>query len=213
MKITVDDTVTPVMIVDDFLSEKMSAEILEECIGLQRVFRPATVLTYNTPSKTMHNTKIRKNEVVYIDNVFKDIEDRSKILDILIKKGIQGPIASKLWEQKHTSFEIINRCTRFETVLSRYGQTDFYDFHQDYNHFKPNRLITMVYYVNKTPQLFKGGNLILRGDVKNFEVEPKHNRLILFNSGAYHRVEKTELEDDKFENGRFSINMWVGFKT
>lgn len=209
-KVQREMSVTPVIIVDDFLSEEKAAAVLEECIGLKRIYIPAKVL--DGKQSSILNEKFRKNTVVYLDNVFGEYHDRSSILKLVLREGIFSKEAMEVWREDNTGFEMLTRCTRSETVLSRYGEGDFYDYHRDYNFNKANRLITAVYYCNQEPAKFKGGKLILKVGEKLLPLEPKHNRLVVFNSGAYHAVEHTILDGDKFEDGRFSVNMWLGFQ-
>jgi Rps23 Pro-64 3,4-dihydroxylase Tpa1-like proline 4-hydroxylase len=42
-------------------------------------------------------------------------------------------------------------------------------------------------------------------------VEPKHNRAIVFPSFMFHEVEKVEMRSDNWDDGRFSLNYWMGF--
>lgn len=206
------DVVTPVIVVDDFLPKEKAAEVLEETLYLQRMFNPATVLDQKLGS--VLNEKVRRNETVYLDSIFGPTGGKSKIIKNLLKEGLWSEPAMKVWSEGNTGFEMINRCTRSENVLSRYGEGDFYDFHRDYNHTKQNRLITVVYYFHVEPAKFSGGNLLIksnRGNGSVHAIEPINNRLVVFNSGAYHSVEATHTEDDKFESGRFSLNTWLGF--
>lgn len=210
MKVEYIQNPTPVIVIDDFLSEEQATNVLGECIALRPVYRDAEVLDLKAGSRI--DVKSRQNKVVYMDNVFKGNEKASHVLQDLVKAGIFSAEARKIWEAGNTGFEIINRVTRVETVLSRYGNNDFYGFHRDWNFTLANRLITAVYYCNLGAENFKGGRLLLKGDPE-VGIEPKHNRLVVFNSGAYHSVEKTEIQDDKFENGRFSVNIWMGFQS
>lgn len=185
--------------------------MLGECIALEPIYRPAEVLGPQAGPSVVNNN-VRKNEVVYLDTVFQKNEQKSKILQLVLKNGLFGDVARKVWADGNTGFELINQCTRGETVLSRYGHTDFYGFHRDYNFNRANRLITAVYYCNLEPEVFSGGALAFKSD-KPFSVQPKHNRLVVFNSGAYHAVEPVTLASNEFKDGRFSVNMWIGFQS
>lgn len=199
------------LVVDDFLPEEDAAAVLHECIALEPVYREATVLD---PKKGgVVKPEVRSNEVAYLDQLFQGNVKRSKIFEALMTDGhgIWSEEAMKIWEQ--FGFHVVSRCTRTETVLSRYGNGDFYDFHRDYNFTKANRLVTLIYYVAKQPVEFRGGELSLKGEPQA-AVIPRHNRLLVFHSGAYHSVEKVILpEDASFGDGRFSVNIWLGFNS
>lgn len=201
---------SPIILIDDFLPDDKAQEVLEECIALRPVYRPAEVLKDQNGGIIDHT--VRKNEVVYLDNVFQGNRQRSKILQNVLQGGIWGPDSIKVWADKNTGFELMNRVTRWESVLSRYGDGDFYDYHQDWNFNKANRIITAVYYACGNNSMV-GGNLLLKSGSEEIAVEPKNNRLVVFNSGLRHSVAKVFLPTNEFEKGRFSINIWLGFNT
>lgn len=194
-----------VWIVDNFLPEHEADAVYKECVALEPVYRDAEVLGAKV-GESRSDEKIRRNQVVYLDDVFRNNVKRCKIFN-LVRDGVYKQ--SALWSEGHTGFEMINYATRWETVLSRYGNGDFYDYHRDYNHAKANRLVTAIYYANNGK--FTGGHLDVKG--LGMGIAPVHNRLVVFNSGAYHAVERTVIEDDSFANGRFSVNIWMGFQS
>lgn len=202
---------SPIIVVDDFLTDQKSQEVLEECISLRPVYRDAEVL--KTPSGGAVDHAVRQNEVVYMDTVFQGNRHRSKILQNVLQSGIWGAEGMRVWGEGNSGFEVMNRVTRWETVLSRFGDGDFYDFHQDWNFNKSNRLITAVYYAAKEPSKFKGGRLTVKTGEESAYFLPRHNRLLVFNSGLKHSVEKVQLPGNVFEEGRFSINIWLGYNS
>jgi Rps23 Pro-64 3,4-dihydroxylase Tpa1-like proline 4-hydroxylase len=66
--------------------------------------------------------------------------------------------------------------------------------------------------VNRIPEQFTGGSLTLWDSGDNVRVEPKHNRAVLFPSFTLHEVENVRLNNDNWEDGRFSLNYWMGFR-
>lgn len=78
--------------------------------------------------------------------------------------------------------------------------------------------ISILYYFNKTPKVFQGGELqffqndsTLQGGhhEKPFAtIEPQDNTLVAFPSDMYHGVTEVKLDSNNFEDGRFVM---VGF--
>jgi predicted 2-oxoglutarate/Fe(II)-dependent dioxygenase YbiX len=201
---------SPILCVDDFLLEEDAKRVLQECIDLKKIYMPAKV--FDGPNATRIDQKYRKNEVVYLDDVFRGSPERSDILSI-VKKKIWTEECRKLWHEGDYIFDIINYSTWQEAVISRYGDCDFYKRHQDTRRdYITYRLVTLVYYVNRIPEQFKGGSLILWHGDESIRIEPKHNRAIVFPSFTFHEVENVRMSSEKWEDGRFSLNYWMGFR-
>jgi hypothetical protein len=201
---------SPILCIDDFLIEEDAQRVLQECIDLKRIYKPARV--FDGPTATKIDRNYRKNEVVYLDDVYGGNPERSDILSI-IKNKIWTEECRKLWHEGYYLFDIINYSTWQEAVISRYGNCEFYKRHQDTRKDRITyRLITLVYYVNKLPEQFTGGSLTLWQGDDCLSVEPKHNRAVVFPSFTFHEVQSVHMSNDNFEDGRFSINYWMGFR-
>ncbi len=203
---------TRILCIDDWLPEADAQKVLQECIDLKKVYMPAKV--FDGPNESKVNTAYRRNDVVYLNDVFRSAPERSDILETM-RKHVWSPEMRALWAKGGYLTEIINTCNWVESVLSRYGNCDFYGKHKDTRPDNAHlRLMTLVYYVNKEPEKFSGGALTFWDGEKSLKVAPKHNRLVVFPSTLMHEVENTRVEDDDtaFENGRFSLNYWLGYK-
>jgi len=107
---------------------------------------------------------------------------------------------------------------RREIQVSRYGEDQFYTWHKD-DQGNNNRQITLVYYVHAIPKRFSGGELFLsdgtvhKGKLssgsKSTRIEPENDRLVIFGSKISHCVNLTT-SSGRFEDGRFSANIWIG---
>ena len=73
------------------------------------------------------------------------------------------------------------------------------------------RIVTLVYYVNRVPERFSGGALVLWDKDDRVALQPRHNRAVIFPSFTFHEVERTRLASEAWEDARFSINYWLGF--
>ncbi len=221
MKFFYLDFPKPILVIDEFLPTEAAAAVLQEAIDLKPIYKPATVI--NDKGNAEPNPSFRENDVVYIDEVFRDNDANSKIVCNLVNHGrvpfkdkptcgLWSPESRELWGKDSTIFDIINLSTRREIILSRYGNCDFYGMHRDANQNAANRLVTVVYYVNKEPEKFTGGDITFKHEDKEVSVKPMHNRAVVFQSNILHRVQKVRIDGDAFENGRFSLNIWLGFQ-
>jgi SM-20-related protein len=210
MKIVRPAFPSPVICIDEFLPEDDARAVLQECFDLKKVYMPAKV--FDGPSHTKIDLEYRNNEVVYLDDVYRSAPERSDILRIL-KSRIWTEECRRLWHEGDYIFDIINYSTWQEAVLSWYGNGAFYKKHQDTRRDHITyRIVSLVYYVNKTPTQFSGGNLVIWYDDEALRLEPCHNRAIVFPSFSFHEVENTFLSTDNWEDGRFSLNYWIGFR-
>jgi Rps23 Pro-64 3,4-dihydroxylase Tpa1-like proline 4-hydroxylase len=200
----------PSLCIDEFLSNAEADRILQECIDLRKVYLQARV--FDGPAATKVNRDYRTNDVVMIDDIFRHDPHRSDILTIL-KQKIWAEECRSLWHDGYYIFDIINYSTWQEAVISRYGEGDFYKKHQDTRRDHITyRLVTIVYYVNRLPQRFTGGSLVLWHDDEYFRVEPKHNRAVIFPSFTFHEVEVVKMQSENWDEARFSLNYWIGFR-
>ena len=106
---------SPILCIDDFLTEEDAQRVLQECIDLKKIYMPAKI--FDGPHATKIDQKYRRNEVVYLDDVFRSAPERSDILRI-IKKKIWTEECKKLWHDGDYIFDIINYSTWQECVLS-----------------------------------------------------------------------------------------------
>lgn len=214
----------PHFVIDNFLTLKAAREILKECIDLKPFYEQAKVMgdTHLVPDncdlckskqKTLRHMS-RDNETLSLDSMFEKKRHKSPTLEFL-EQAITSQTFFTVMDKADSIFPILNQVTTSESMISRYGKCDFYGWHQDNDigDMREKRVITVSYYINKEPIKFKGGNLLLRYDdgVKIKEVIPKHNRAIIFPSNKIHAVEYVDLSGKAWDEGRFSIQYWLGF--
>lgn len=96
----------------------------------------------------------------------------------------------------------------------------FFGVHTDADHEKvPKRHLTYVYYFNRQPKAFEGGELRVYDDIvrnnklaraETFNaIEPRHNRAVFFWSRVMHEVMPVHVASRTFEDARFTVNGWV----
>jgi SM-20-related protein len=102
--------------------------------------------------------------------------------------------------------------------MAAHGDRDFYRRHIDTftgsDRAGRDRALTGVYYFNATPKGFSGGELRLHS-IRPAEqggtctdIEPVHDRLLLFPAWAPHEVLPVSLPGGAFAQSRFAINCW-----
>lgn len=215
----------PHFVIDNFLSRQAAKACLEEAVSLKDRYEPARVGAQShlfddceqCRKEVAYWEKIkRQNSVVYLDRQFENRRNESMILRSLNEEVFSQEF-KELMQNASSIFPIIFNVNHTESILSRYGKCDFYGWHTDngQDFLKDRRIITLVYYFNKEPHKFSGGELCLAYPTVREKkvIEPRHNRLVVFVSNTIHCVNAVDLEGLDFDEGRFSINMWLGFKT
>lgn len=204
----------PVLVIDDFLPAKQAEELLQECVDLKPMYQPATVV--GEDGQPVTRPKFRQNDVVYLDQVFTGMRQNSKLISYLEQRIFRDNDTLALWCD-HSILHTIKLASRNETVLSKYGNCNFYGWHADNAGAIPcQRMVTLVYYINSRPEQFTGGELMFaekeKGKKTQTCVKPKHNRLVVFPSYAVHSVKNVRMKSKKpkMKDFRFSVNCWAG---
>jgi SM-20-related protein len=95
----------------------------------------------------------------------------------------------------------------------------FFGVHTDAGRDVPKRHLTYVYYFNRAPKGFTGGELRVYDDVvrngklaraESFQmIDPVHNRLVLFWAKTMHEVMPVRVPSRAFADARFTVNGWI----
>jgi len=207
------------IIIHNLFTKKQNQEILQEAIKLKANFGPSGV---GGKGEYGPRTEFRNNLVCFYDMVFKENRQASKLLKYTDEKmqrdqAFREPIASSPYPLSEFLLT-----TTHETQVSRYGsEGQKYKWHID-RFADYTRTISMVYWFFKEPKTFKGGDVqltdspIFNGNLMDNNpliktIVPENNMAIIFGGSNAHRVLTTK-SSKKFENGRFSMNCWVGFR-
>jgi SM-20-related protein len=107
-----------------------------------------------------------------------------------------------------------------EAQLTLHNDNNFYKLHNDSG--SPDtasRFFTYVYYFNREPKAFSGGELLIYDSKveNNFyvadetfrTVEPRNNSIVFFLSRYMHEVLRVSCPSKAFADSRFTINGWV----
>ncbi|MDM4772583.1 2OG-Fe(II) oxygenase [Solimonas sp. SE-A11] len=103
---------------------------------------------------------------------------------------------------------------RAELELTAYGDGCFYRRHIDTSTGKDARWarqMSMVYYLHQSPRTYEGGAIRFHAPVgAAFEdIDSRHDRLVAFASWMPHEVLPVRCTDDRFEQRRFALNIWL----
>lgn len=107
-----------------------------------------------------------------------------------------------------------------EAQLTSHNDGNFYKVHNDNGSQETaNRVLTFVYYFNRSPKAYTGGSLRIydRKIVNGYHtaadtfktIEPIDNSMVLFLSREMHEVLPVSCPSRSFMDGRFTINGWV----
>jgi Rps23 Pro-64 3,4-dihydroxylase Tpa1-like proline 4-hydroxylase len=224
MKIQIHHTPVYHIVIDDFLPEEQNSEIFKHFLSLKEKFKPSGI-----GHGQDINTNYRSNLSLNMDMEYQ-LEgefEQDKIYGHRATSPLLKMLDTLLTDDKFFSFldaapfplNELRYCDYWSTQVSRYGQKDHYRWHYDYIPNDTSRVITMIYYAHSNPKAFTGGELCLTngllwgdelsGETERTEIEPKNNRLVLFDSRFLHAVLPAHAPEE-FDKGRFSVNVWVG---
>lgn len=69
-----------------------------------------------------------------------------------------------------------------------------------------SRWLSFCFYLHAEPPMFSGGELEF---LDGTQIEPKHNRLVMFDPQQPHRVRRVECWSSEFLHGRWAIAGWL----
>lgn len=206
-----------ILIVKDLFGKDINEKMFKEAINLKEFYEQSTI---SVPAKTLKT--YRTNTVAYPDNIFNGRRHESDILKNVDLMLTDSKISDMLKTIKEP-LGLLGETNYNETQISRYGDDgQEYKFHKDkFN--GVGRLISFVYYINKTPKKYTGGDITFskspvldNGDLldtkaSSITLTPENNMGVFFPSSLIHGVMPTK-SPTEFDDGRFSLNCWVGIK-
>lgn len=188
----------PVAILDDLLAETEWRALLDRVLASERDFHPSQ--THDRRSDYRHSLVMRPPE-----DLVKPVVDsvREVIPEALSYLRIDPIVVGQVEAQITASID-----------------GSFFGVHTDADHEKvPKRYLTYVYYFNRSPKAFTGGELRVYDDLlrnnklaraETFQViEPLHNRIVLFWARVMHEVMPVRVSSGRFADARFTVNGWV----
>jgi len=188
----------PVVIIDDLLSDSEWASLLTRVLASEAAFQPSG--THDARTDYRHSLVLNPPADL-VDPVVRRV--RAVTPGVLPELRVR-PISVGIVEAQVTA--------------SIDGS--FFGVHTDADREKvPKRYLTYVYYFNRQPKAFSGGELRVYDDVlrngklargETFQtIEPLHNRLVLFWAKTMHEVMPVRMPSKDFGDARFTVNGWV----
>ena len=110
--------------------------------------------------------------------------------------------------------------TQIECQITANTDGSFFRVHTDAGvNETVRRQFTYVYYFNRDPKSFSGGDLLIYDDVvrngklartDSFQrIEPRHNSIVFFQAAVMHEVTRVEVPSRQFRDARFTVNGWI----
>lgn len=204
----------PLIIIRNIFTKKENSEIFAEAIKNKKNFKLGIAID--------KNKKFRTNLMIDYDIIYNKDRTKSKLLN-LIDKNFKNMKFKEILNSFVFPINLLGQTNFHESQVSRYGnQGQEYKYHQDSFAENNSRMITLVYYFNKEPKKYKGGEIQFTrspiSDGKIFDknqtpitITPENNMMVVFSSKVAHTVLPTT-SPKTFDSGRFSVNIWVGVK-
>ncbi len=111
-------------------------------------------------------------------------------------------------------------CGVVECQITANTDGSYFSVHTDAGHNDTIlRQLTYVYYFNRAPKGFEGGDLRIYDDqvrngklarIESFQtIEPRHNRIVFFQAAVMHEVTPVRVPSREFRDSRFTVNGWI----
>lgn len=168
-------------IIDDAYPDTFFSAVREECLSHLQEFREAAIQTGVV-------SKIRSDHILWIeDHLTQASQHTQALLD--------------LGQQFNRAF--FSNIKEIEAHFACYDAGEFYALHRDNPQQKNNRILSSVYYLHDQWQADWGGQLRLQDKHAQWHIiEPKPNRIALFQSDLLHEVLPAQHQ-------RLSITAWL----
>jgi predicted 2-oxoglutarate/Fe(II)-dependent dioxygenase YbiX len=196
---------TPFLRVPDFLPSADHARVLEQALAHEADFKESGVVA--AEGGGVVDREARRSRTLSgprLEQVWPLFEQRVRALLPYVRQQLQMP-----W------FAV----GEVERQLTAHASGGFFVPHVDTGHpIAASRRISCVYYFNRSPRRFTGGELRLydtwitpdgtTGAATSTTLAPLDNSLVFFPSDAFHEVCPVETETTDFGDSRFTITMW-----
>jgi len=209
----------PHFIIKNLFGKVINRNILDEAVSLKQKFHESSLAKISRL-----DTFFRNNKVIFYDEIYLPRPTRKKsALLTSINKLFKSDKFGEVLNSSEYPIVDFNQTNTHETQVSRYGnEGQKYKWHVDRIDHSRKRHLSMVYYFFKEPKKFKGGSLeltdspIYNGKPINKKlliktIEPENDMAVIFGAYTPHQVLPTT-SPKKFSDGRFSSNIWIGFR-
>ena len=210
-----------VLIIRNMFGKLLVQKFLKHMQSMKSEFQQAEIK--GSQGQNLKDKKIRNNTALFLTQLFPGESITSSVLGRNLVEAIQSGFLHQITNSSFYPIFDMATTNFSEIQVSRYGNAgQHYDWHIDRTLNNNQRWITLVYYFWKEPRRWKGGELGLTNGMtfnskiiaqkpkpKIIKIRPENDMAVLFSSRTPHCVHNT-ISPNKFIDGRFSVNMWIG---
>jgi Rps23 Pro-64 3,4-dihydroxylase Tpa1-like proline 4-hydroxylase len=187
----------PFCAIPDWLPADAADALLDHAVREEPHYTPGRVLY---EGETMTAPDLRRTDCLASLGPFQDLVSARALEQ---KPALEAAFGMVPFTAHHVEIE-----------LAAHGDGAHFDRHVDtfVRRKRPTtRLLTLVLYLNRRPQAFRGGALRMHalGSPAVRDIAPSHNLLVAFPSFLPHSVRRVECPGNRFADRRFAINMWI----
>jgi Rps23 Pro-64 3,4-dihydroxylase Tpa1-like proline 4-hydroxylase len=189
------------LVIDDFLKDDELKNVWLELDFLTNKSIMLPPEKYNSARDKLTNVILKKNNVIFLDDIYQNRETSNILTNF---KKLYSKEVVDIIEDLPNEFKYFKFVGHDRTFISYYEDSDYYKPHVD------QAVLTCLYWCNKSPKSFEGGNLTI-GDEQT-QIEYKNNRLVIFPSYNIHSVNVIKMAEDNIPfsgYGRYTITKFL----
>jgi Rps23 Pro-64 3,4-dihydroxylase Tpa1-like proline 4-hydroxylase len=189
------------LVIDDFYTENEQIDIWKELEFLTYDRKLMAPKETGTAHDLDTGEPLKQNSAIFLDGIYA----RRELSNILnINRKLFSPQIVDEFVGMDNCFRYIDLTNYDSTLISYYEEKDYYKAHTDAS------ILTYLYWCNKEPKKFEGGDLIL--PELDEGITYKNNRLVIFPSWRLHEVTPIKMIEEVEPNsgyGRYCITNFV----
>jgi len=194
----------PCVVLDEFLAPKELDELMRFALEHEPDFRDSEVVSPSGEEGLLDYSHRRSRVLM----------DLGKHGQIILGK-IRGVLPQVLRELGMDEFPV----SRTEAQITASNNGDFFRTHSDdADALVASRRLTFVYFFQREPRAFQGGDLLLhnshpadrRIESGNLlRISPRQNQIVFFPSPVPHEITPVDCPSRAFADSRFTLNGWL----
>jgi len=190
----------PIVQIDDFLTDAELARLMEVTLWAEPRFKPSPLSSYRADPDHRQSLMIAAPY---------------KVSELMLGK-IRAIMPEVMEQLRIGAFTV----GKIDCQITANVDGSYFKAHTDAGHDGPiKRVLTYVYYFNRDPKGFTGGELRIYDDelrngkfvaTESFQiVEPRNNSIVFFNAAVMHEIMSVVVPSKQFRDARFTVNGWV----
>ena len=190
----------PIVQIDDFLTDAELKRVMEVTLWAEPRFKPSPLSSYRADPDHRQSLMIAAPY---------------KVSELMLGK-IRAIMPEVMEQLRIGAFTV----GKIDCQITANVDGSYFKAHTDAGHDGPiKRVLTYVYYFNRDPKGFTGGELRIYDDelrngkfvaTESFQiVEPRNNSIVFFNAALMHEIMPVVVPSKQFSDARFTVNGWV----